>query len=347
MNKGEYFCISCGKAIDDSVRKKKTGVLIAVVMAFMVIITATTVTLGFVAYKKASVSVPETSTAPQQTTAPATEKPTSAEQTTFNIVSDIEKTIYYVSQDTPDDAGLVVRKEGTYYSDKIAVLKEGTRVYISSDEIRNGEYIQISFDLNGAQADGWVLKKYLVANCKAGDVITFGSYEQDGNLNNGKEPIEWIVLFVQPHEVGYLYHLVSKDALDSKPYNNIAGNVNWKTSSIRKWLHDDFMQNAFSEKERQSLCIVDTDYVRLLSKNEVNKAVADGWDSKTSASEYAQMNGAYMEGGYCGYWLMDSGDSSRVAARVNIHGKVLTSYSESEGGVERTDYAVRPVITIY
>lgn len=278
MHKGEYFCIGCGRAIDDPVRKKKQkqGVVIAVLMAFMVIITATTVTLGFVAYKKASVSVPETSTAPQQTTTPATEKPTSAEQTTFNLVREPDQPAY-----------------------------------------------------------------------KAGDVITFGSYEQDGNLNNGKEPIEWIVLSVQPHEAGYLYHLVSKDALDSKPYNNIAGNVNWKTSSLRKWLHDDFMQNAFSEKERQSLCIVDTDYVRLLSKNEVNKAVADGWNSKTSASEYAQMNGAYMEGGYCGYWLMDSGDSSRVAARVNIHGKVLTSYSESEGGVERTDYAVRPVITIY
>ena len=30
-----------------------------------------------------------------------------------------------------------------------------------------------------------------------GDIITFGHYEQDNNLDNGAEPIEWIVLDVQ------------------------------------------------------------------------------------------------------------------------------------------------------
>ena len=30
----------------------------------------------------------------------------------------------------------------------------------------------------------------------AGDVITFGHYAQDTDPNNGKEPIEWIVLDV-------------------------------------------------------------------------------------------------------------------------------------------------------
>ena len=30
-----------------------------------------------------------------------------------------------------------------------------------------------------------------IDNAKAGDIITLGSYEQDNDATNGKEPIEW------------------------------------------------------------------------------------------------------------------------------------------------------------
>ena len=33
---------------------------------------------------------------------------------------------------------------------------------------------------------------------KRGDVITMGTYEQDGNTKNGAEPIEWMVLDEKP-----------------------------------------------------------------------------------------------------------------------------------------------------
>ncbi|MBR3868493.1 MAG: zinc ribbon domain-containing protein [Clostridia bacterium] len=186
---------------------------------------------------------------------------------------------------------------------------------------------------------------------KVGDILEFGSYEQDGNVNNGKEPVEWIVFDVdEPDDYGvneYRYHLVSRSALDAKPYNNTAGNVRWATSSIRKWLNSDFLNNAFSNDELQSLCVINEDCVRLLSKAYVKQAFPDSESAKATATVYAQMTGAYTENGYCGYWLIDSGDVDNAAARVNIYGEILTSYSESEGGVERTDYSVRPVITIF
>ena len=34
-------------------------------------------------------------------------------------------------------------------------------------------------------------------NIIVGDYISFGSYEQDNDVTNGKEPIEWLVLDVQ------------------------------------------------------------------------------------------------------------------------------------------------------
>lgn len=182
---------------------------------------------------------------------------------------------------------------------------------------------------------------------KVGDILEFGSYEQDGNVSNGKEPVEWIVSGVDEFDNEYRYHLVSRSALDAKPYNNTAGNVTWATSSIRKWLNSEFLNNTFSDSEKQSLCVVNGDSVRLLSKAYVMQAFPDSESAKSTATVYAQMNGAYTENGYGGYWLIDSGDAGNTAARVNIHGDILTSYSESEGGVERTDYSVRPVITIF
>ena len=48
--------------------------------------------------------------------------------------------------------------------------------------------------INELQKENDFLKLF---NCKAGDIVTFGKYEQDNNIDNGKEPIEWFVLTVE------------------------------------------------------------------------------------------------------------------------------------------------------
>ena len=123
---------------------------------------------------------------------------------------------------------------------------------------------------------------------------------------------------------------------------------------MRNWLNDEFINTAFSSAEREqlrSLRIVDSDYsvddkVFLLNKLQVKGSFLTTEDAKTTATAYARSNGAYTDkNGSCGWWLIDNGDSADVAARVNIYGEILTSDS-AEGGVERTDYAVRPVILV-
>ena len=90
------------------------------------------------------------------------------------------------------------------------------------------------------------------------NVIEFGQYEQDGNLENGPEPIEWIVLKIEEKKI----LLISRYGLDAIQFHNKTipwdNPVNWKMSSIRKWLNQDFYEKAFSVLEKEyieSICI--------------------------------------------------------------------------------------------
>ena len=84
---------------------------------------------------------------------------------------------------------------------------------------------------------------------QVGDIITFGKYEQDGDFENGKEDIEWRVLKVDAGRV----LVVSKYALDCQPYNINFENVTWETCSLRAWLNNDFLNEAFSEEEQAQI----------------------------------------------------------------------------------------------
>lgn len=88
-----------------------------------------------------------------------------------------------------------------------------------------------------------------IDNAKAGDIITLGSYEQDNNTSNGKEPIEWEVFDVLDNGEGDLV-LISKKILDTVPYHKYNEFVDWDESTIKTWLNDDFYYEAFSEKDR-------------------------------------------------------------------------------------------------
>ena len=68
-----------------------------------------------------------------------------------------------------------------------------------------------------------------LSSIQAGDVITFGSFEQDNNTSNGAEEIEWIVATVEDGRA----LLLSKYVLYSMPFNS-AGDVAWEESDVRE-----------------------------------------------------------------------------------------------------------------
>ena len=195
-----------------------------------------------------------------------------------------------------------------------------------------------------------------------GDTIKFGKYEQDNNLSNGKEDIEWDVLAKENNSV----LLISKYALDCKQYNTELTDVTWETCSVRKWLNETFMDSAFDGAEKS---IVEktkvlaeknpyystdpgnatTDKVFLLSINEANKYFGSDEDRKCIPTEYAKANGAYTSSGYtkngvptCGWWLRSPGDDQGRAANVSDYGSV--NYLGMR--VDYGDGCVRPALWI-
>ena len=90
---------------------------------------------------------------------------------------------------------------------------------------------------------------------KAGDVVRFGRYEQDNNLDNGAEVIEWNVLEVR----GEKALLLSRYGLETKPYNTGKGNFTWEKCSLRIWLNREFLPTAFSEEEQNTILTTEVD----------------------------------------------------------------------------------------
>lgn len=147
---------------------------------------------------------------------------------------------------------------------------------------------------------------------RIGDLVFFGSYEQDNDVTNGKEKIEWIVLDIQDGKA----LLISKYALDCQPR---LINENWETCSLRTWLNEEFLNAAFSEDE-QALIPATT-------------VLSDGWDGGKITVEtqdrvflmgiyddcsgalglcqptaYAIANGAWVssDSGECAYYVRDT-----------------------------------------
>lgn len=83
----------------------------------------------------------------------------------------------------------------------------------------------------------------------SGDYVYFGNYEQDNNLNNGMEPILWRVLEVTDDSV----LLLSEYGLESRNVMDTFQAYTWETSSIRKFLNNDFLDTAFTRKEANAI----------------------------------------------------------------------------------------------
>ena len=94
------------------------------------------------------------------------------------------------------------------------------------------------------------LKEVNIAeNIKKFDVITFGKYEQDSFLENGKEDILWFIL-ENDKEKGELT-LLTKNLIECLPFHNKREDVTWKDCSLRKWLNNDFYNEAFTDEEKE------------------------------------------------------------------------------------------------
>lgn len=189
-----------------------------------------------------------------------------------------------------------------------------------------------------------------IKSAKVGDIVVFGSYEQDDDLSNGKEEIRWIVLAKDKDSA----FLISCYLLDCEQYNTSKGNVTWETCTLRKWLNETFFGEAFDSKEQTRIKTThvsteknsefgtdsgnDTyDKVFLLSANEVLKYLRSKRLRSCEFTRYAYGNG----GGVTKlWWLRTCGNYQKWVACVDS--------SISYLGIEATcvDIGVRPALWV-
>ena len=174
---------------------------------------------------------------------------------------------------------------------------------------------------------------------QVGDVIYFGTYEQDNNFSNGKEEIEWRVL--EKDENGRML-VVSKYALDCRNYHSSVKQITWEDSDIRSWLNNDFYSNAFASSEKSAVKTVTnentgnsdfnvnggnktSDKIFILSIDEAKRYLPNNIDRMCQATKYAESKGTELDSltHNCRWWLRSPGSTLYSAASVKIDGFIL------------------------
>ena len=194
------------------------------------------------------------------------------------------------------------------------------------------------------------------ADAKIGDVITFGHYEQDGKTRNGKEEIEWLVLDKQDDRL----LVISRYGLDAKPYNRMNANITWENCTLRTWLNDDFLKEAFTGDEQARILTVTVsdeknpdhgtdpgkatqDQIFLLSISEAEQYFASDSARQCKITAYAKKQGAdRKDGSYYWWWLRSPGHRQLLAACVLGGGNIRTIGD----AVSREGLAIRPAMWI-
>ena len=216
------------------------------------------------------------------------------------------------------------------------------------------------------------IAKDRLRDAEVGSTVLFGSYPQGRITSQAKDPIEWIVL----ERDGSRMLLISKYALDALPfmrydYDPSVSIVSWRTSVLRDWLNDEFLNTAFDDGEirmleRTAICdmLPDGTYdmrtfdrVFLLSLSEAKKYFLSDEDRKCLATQYALGFGAYRSsvGEACLWWLrtpveetviLETTDELRYAgervACVGTSGEII----EVGHAIQNRGYAVRPAVWI-
>ena len=198
------------------------------------------------------------------------------------------------------------------------------------------------------------------ATVSVGDVVKFGTYEQDGDLGNGPEPVKWTVLEIRKEKA----LILSIFGLDAMPYNDnpssYGESVEWKNCSLRSWLNTYFFAVCFSEDEKKKIvCSSDVALMQKLSEEEQIKS-SDGdyifilsveeakrYTNKNirccEATVYAKSHQLWIgSDGNCWWWLRTPGEQHDYVAHVGTEG----DFHIYGNRATTKDGAVRPALWI-
>lgn len=190
------------------------------------------------------------------------------------------------------------------------------------------------------------------------EVAKFGRYPQ--GENGETMPLEWFVVSKEKERI----LLVSKAAIDARCYSDKKENdelmeVSWDTCSMRDWLNEEFINEAFDENEKSRILQVEIpvetnpqykihengepteDKIFLLNIQEVLKYFPTSDQRKCQVTPYTtvQKSGLHKDN-KAWWWLRSIGSGRTYAAIVDDKGEIIYS----GGSVDYEKNTVRPAL---
>lgn len=174
-----------------------------------------------------------------------------------------------------------------------------------------------------------------IQEAEIGDVIVLGAYDQDSV--DGKDDVLWLILDKEDSR----YLLTTQYCLWGLPYNTEYTDVTWETSTIRKWLNEEFIYEVFSGQEMNLIEETQittrdndeygtqggndtTDKLFLLSAEEVEQYFDSENNRVLHPTWYAERYGINVNSKYSSswWWLRTPGNLQDAVATVDPKGMI-------------------------
>ncbi len=173
---------------------------------------------------------------------------------------------------------------------------------------------------------------------RAGDVVTFGRYEQD----YPGQAIEWIVLAADSSTAV----LLSRYVLDCRKYDS--NSRDWYSSDLCRWLNDQVLNSDINSDERRLLlsdsygCYINIPSTGVMLNSGYgfsNKESTQDSSRSAYGTAHAIANGLWVKGGKCSYF------TSTAANKHDVR-QVRTDGSIGVARCDRDNVGVRLMVYI-
>lgn len=187
------------------------------------------------------------------------------------------------------------------------------------------------------------IQEEFLETLEVGEYVTWGEFEQDGNFNNGKEQINWVII----EKYDDCMVLLSQYCIDVQPYHLSTVSLgDWEDSDLHNYL-ERFYINAFTETEKALMlpssyeksqnAVDNIDYVTIPSVEEIkdiSPEILAGIPTQKLSESISQ---DYIE-----WWLQSTGDEPLKRATVLGY----TGSVNAKGSICTMQLGVRPVIRL-
>ena len=218
---------------------------------------------------------------------------------------------------------------------------------VSSDE--DESTIIIGKDINESDLDGLDVTDN-------GNYFTFSFGEYMQGSSGEIQPIEWRVLAVNDRKV----LVISEKLLDYVPYTRECKKITWENCTLRQWMNNTFLCNAFSKEQQKKIATVTNDNsnysssgrnggnstqdkIFALSIREANTYFPSNSDRIAYVTNYVYSRGNAHKDYSSWWWLRSPGSENNYATDVRSNG-----HTDIDGyDVDCLSVAVRPAMWIY